>query len=64
MNYNSIKFFLDKFITQVWGLSETDWVVTTIGSERDSNDNWTWMIYLKNSKTKEEKIIRIPIYKD
>lgn len=63
MNYNSIKFFLDKFITQVWGLSETDWVVTTIGSGR-YDDRWYWSIWIRNIKTKEEKNIKIPCYKN
>lgn len=63
MNYNSIKFFLDKFITQVWGLSETDWVVTTIGSGC-YDDRWYWSIWIRNIKTKEEKNIKIPCYKN
>ena len=61
--YNSIGFFLQKLTGQLWGKSTTDWVVTSLGSGR-RNDEWCWVIYLKNDKTKEEKIIRIPCYKD
>lgn len=63
MNHNSIKFFLDKFLTQVWGLSETEWVVTSLGSGH-WDDGWYWSILIKNIKTKEEKNIKIPCYKD
>lgn len=63
MNCNSIKFFLDKFITQVWGLSESDWVVTSLGSGIGDNGSY-WSIWIKNAKTREEKQIRIPCYKD
>nr|DAG70884.1 MAG TPA: hypothetical protein [Caudoviricetes sp.] len=63
MNCNSIKFFLDKFITQVWGLSESDWVVTSLGSGIGDKGSY-WSIWIKNDKTREEKQIRIPCYKD
>ena len=63
MNHNSIKFFLDKLITQLWGLSETEWVVKSLGSGKCENE-WCWSIFIENIKTNEEKIIRIPCYKD
>lgn len=61
--YNSIGFFLQKLTGQLWGKSTTDWVVTSLGSECDDNDRY-WSIAIKNIKTREEKIIKIPCYKD
>ena len=63
MDYNSIKFFLGSFIENIQGLDLDEWTVASLGSGH-CNDNWYWNIYLKNSRTKEEKIIRIPCYKD
>lgn len=61
--YNSIGFFLHKLTGQLWGKSTTDWVVTSLGSGCDGNDQY-WSIAIKNIKTREEKRIKIPCYKD
>lgn len=63
MGHNSVNFFLDSFKANIVGLDLDEWTVTSMGSGRCDN-NWHWTIYLKNSRTKEEKIIRIPCYKD
>ena len=61
--YNSIGFFLHNLTGQLWGKSTTDWVVTSLGSGCDDNDRY-WSIAIKNIKTREEKRIKIPCYKD
>lgn len=63
MDFNSLKFFLDNLMANLWELELDNWVVTSLGSGR-RNDKWCWTICLKNNKTHEEKIIRIPCYKD
>ena len=63
MGFNSIKFFLDSLKENIEELNLDDWVVTSLGSGRHDND-YHWTIRLKNSKTREEKNIQIPCYKD
>lgn len=60
---NSIKFFLDTIKANLWGLDLEDWAVCSVGTGR-FNDDWYWHISLKNVKTKDEKDIKIPCYKN
>lgn len=60
---NSIKFFLDTIKANLWGLDLEDGAVCSVGTGR-FNDDWYWHIGLKNVKTKDEKDIKIPCYKN
>lgn len=60
---NSIKFFLDRLEANLWGLNLEDWAVSSIGTG-NSVDGWYWVVSLENYKTREEKKIMIPCYKN
>ena len=60
---NSIKFFLDRLEANLWGMNLEDWAVSSIGTCLFNGD-WYWHISLKNVKTKKEKDIKIPYYKN
>lgn len=60
---NSMKFFLETIKSNLWGLNLEDWAVSSVGTG-NSVDNWYWVVSLENYKTREEKKIMIPCYKD
>lgn len=60
---NSIKFFLNRLETNLWGLNLEDWAVSSFGTGHLEND-WFWVVTLLNYNTNEEKKIKIPCYKD
>ena len=60
---NSIKFFLDRLEANLCGLNLEYWAVSSIGTG-NSVDGWYWVVSLENYKTREEKKIMIPCYKD
>ena len=63
MGFHSLNYFIGEFMTQILELNRNDWVVTSLGSGCDDNDRY-WSIAIKNIKTREEKRIEIPCYKD
>lgn len=60
---NSIKFFLDRLEANLWGLNLEEWAVCSVGTG-NSVDGWYWVVSLENYKTREEKKIMIPCYKN
>lgn len=60
---NSVKFFLDRLEANLCGLNLEDWGVCSVGTG-NLVDGWYWVISLKNYKTREEKNIMIPCYKN
>lgn len=60
---NSMKFFLNRLEANLWGLNLEDWAVSSVGTG-NSVDGWYWVISLENYKTREEKKIMIPCYKN
>lgn len=60
---NSMKFFLETIKSNLWGLNLEDWAVSSVGTG-NSVDSWYWVVSLENYKTREEKKIMIPCYKD
>ena len=60
---NSIKFFLDRLEANLWGLNLEEWAVCSVGTG-NSVDGWYWVVSLENYKTREEKKIVIPCYKN
>lgn len=62
MGFHSLNYFIGEFMTQILELNRNDWVVTSLGSRRHENDYY-WTVRLKNSKTKEVKIVQIPCFK-
>ena len=60
---NSIKFVLDRLEANLWGLNLEDWAVSSVGTG-NSVDCWYWVVSLENYKTREEKKIVIPCYKN
>ena len=60
---NSIKFFLETIKANLWGLNLEDWAVSSVGTG-NSVDGWYWVVSLENYKTREEKKIMIPCYKN
>lgn len=60
---NSIKFFLETIKANLWEINLEDWAVSSIGTG-NSVDGWYWVVNLENYKTREEKKIIIPCYKN
>lgn len=60
---NSIKFFLETIKANLWGLNLEDWAVCSVGTG-NLVDGWYWVVSLENYKTREEKKIMIPCYKN
>lgn len=60
---NSMKFFLDRLEANLWGLNLEDWAISSVGIG-NSVEGWYWIIILENYKTREEKKIMIPFYKN
>lgn len=60
---NSIKFFLETIKANLWGLNLEDWAVCSVGTGK-LVDGWYWVVSLENYKTREEKNIMIPCYKN
>lgn len=60
---NSMKFFLDRLEANLWGLNLEDWAISSVGTG-NSVEGWYWIIILENYKTREEKKIMIPFYKN
>lgn len=64
IKYISIDSFLKTLLANIWGMDLTNWVVSSVGSRVDVENKWFWLLRLKNIETKEEKRIKIPMYRD
>lgn len=60
---NSVKFFLDRLEANLCGLNLADWAVCSVGTG-NLVDSWYWVVTLLNYKTREEKKVMIPCYKN
>lgn len=63
IKYISIDSFLKTLLDNISGMDLTNWVVSSVGSGVDVENKWFWLLRLKNIETKEEKRIKIPMYR-
>lgn len=60
---NDLDFFLESIRFNIRGEREKDWIVNSIGTGFYNGD-WYWVIILTHKETMQERIIKIPCYRE